>query len=211
MAVGRVSWFNEYHQLSILPLPARYRSARGMALCSLHSQIPRRRGPIGGARGRGFLRDSPPLGEQVWALHRPALAALSTKGSSALASRRDVRIDRRTTDVACLLLATLSDTFLSRVALQLEVLALRQQLATMKRSSSRPSLRSADRLFCLLLSWLWPACQTPMCRTTLCPSHHMGADNHARLSHKRWTTQIRLVTDWHVRVGHFERLLDNEW
>ncbi len=30
--------------------------------------------------------------------------------------------------------------------------------------------------------------QTPMWRITLCPSHHMGAGNHARLSHKRWTT-----------------------
>ncbi len=27
------------------------------------------------------------------------------------------------------------------------------------------------------------------------PSHHMGAGNHARLSHKRWTTQIRLVKE----------------
>lgn len=25
------------------------------------------------------------------------------------------------------------------------------------------------------------------------PRHHMGAGNHARLSHKRWTTQIWLV------------------
>ena len=47
--------------------------------------------------------------------------------------------------IAFLLLATLRDTFRSRVALQLEVLALRQQLATMKRSASRSSLRSADR------------------------------------------------------------------
>ncbi len=37
------------------------------------------------------------------------------------------------------------------------------------------------------------SCQAPMCRTTLCPSPHMGAGNHARLSHNRWTTQIRLV------------------
>ncbi len=27
------------------------------------------------------------------------------------------------------------------------------------------------------------------------PSHHMGAGNHARLSHKKWTTQIRLVKE----------------
>ena len=59
--------------------------------------------------------------------------------------------------IACLLLATLRDTLRSRVALQLEVLALRQQLATMRRSSSRPSLHSVDRLFWVLLSRLWPA------------------------------------------------------
>ena len=59
--------------------------------------------------------------------------------------------------IACLLLATLRDTLRSRIALQLEILTLRQQLATMKRSSSRSSLRSADRLFWVLLSRLWPA------------------------------------------------------
>ena len=59
--------------------------------------------------------------------------------------------------IALLLLATLRDTLRRRVALQLEVLALRQQLATMKRISSRSSLRSADRLFWVLLSRHWPA------------------------------------------------------
>ncbi len=58
--------------------------------------------------------------------------------------------------IAFLLLAILRDTLRRRVALQLEVLALRQQLATLKRSSSRPLLRSADRLFWVLLSRLWP-------------------------------------------------------
>ena len=64
--------------------------------------------------------------------------------------------------IALLLLATLRDTLRSRVALQLEALALRQQLATMKRSSSRPSLRSVDRLFWVLLSRLWPAWRTTL-------------------------------------------------
>ncbi len=59
--------------------------------------------------------------------------------------------------IAFLLLATLRDTLRRRVALQLEVLALRQYRATMKRSSSRSSLRSSDRLFWVLLSRLWPA------------------------------------------------------
>ncbi len=46
------------------------------------------------------------------------------------------------------------------------------------------------------------SCQTPMCRTTLSPSHHMGAGNHARLSHKRWITRIRLVKGESYPVRH---------
>ncbi len=53
-----------------------------------------------------------------------------------------------------LLFATLRDTFRRRVALQLELLAQRQQLAVLTRKTARPCLRSADRLFwVLLLSW----------------------------------------------------------
>ena len=43
--------------------------------------------------------------------------------------------------IALLPLSALRDTFRSRAALQLELFALRHQLATMKRKSSRPSLR----------------------------------------------------------------------
>ena len=55
-----------------------------------------------------------------------------------------------------LLFATLRDTFRRRAALQLELLAQRQQLAVLKRKTARPCLRSADRLFWVLLSRLWP-------------------------------------------------------
>jgi transposase InsO family protein len=59
--------------------------------------------------------------------------------------------------IVYLLLSELRDTFRSRVALQLELMALRHQLTTMKRKSPRPLLRRADRLFWVLLSRLWSA------------------------------------------------------
>ncbi len=46
--------------------------------------------------------------------------------------------------------------------LALENLALRQQLAIMKRSSKRPRLRNLDRLFWILLSRLWRNWQEPL-------------------------------------------------
>ncbi len=59
--------------------------------------------------------------------------------------------------IVYLLLSELRDTFRSRVALQLGLMALRHQLTTMKRTSPRPLPRRADRLFWVLLSRLWPA------------------------------------------------------
>ena len=47
------------------------------------------------------------------------------------------------------------EAFLSRAALHLENLALRQQLAALDRKGSRPSLRMADRLFWVVRSRLW--------------------------------------------------------
>jgi len=47
------------------------------------------------------------------------------------------------------------EAFLSRAALHLENLALRQQLAGVHRKSSRPSLCTADRLFWVVLSRMW--------------------------------------------------------
>ena len=59
--------------------------------------------------------------------------------------------------IVLLPLSALRDTFRSRAALQLELFALRHQLATMKRTSSRPSLRPLDRLVWVLLFRLLPA------------------------------------------------------
>ena len=53
-------------------------------------------------------------------------------------------------------LAMVREAFLSRAALHLENLALRQQLAALDRKRARPSLRMTDRLFWVVLSRLWP-------------------------------------------------------
>ena len=53
-------------------------------------------------------------------------------------------------------LFVLRDTFRGRAALQLELLALRHQLATLERTSPRPSLRPADRLLWMILSRILP-------------------------------------------------------
>ena len=55
-----------------------------------------------------------------------------------------------------ILLATLRETFLSRTSLHLENLALRQQVAVLKRERRRPWFQTLDRLFWVILSRLWP-------------------------------------------------------
>ena len=55
-----------------------------------------------------------------------------------------------------LLLSALRDSFRGRAALQLELIALQHQLATMKGTSPRPSLRPTDRLLWVLFSRLLP-------------------------------------------------------
>ena len=53
-------------------------------------------------------------------------------------------------------LTIVREAFLSRAALHTEILALRQQVAILKRERPRPSLRMVDRLFWVILSRLWP-------------------------------------------------------
>ena len=49
-----------------------------------------------------------------------------------------------------ILVATLREIFLSRASLHLENLALRQQVAILKREKRRPWFQTLDRLF-----WVW--------------------------------------------------------
>jgi putative transposase len=53
------------------------------------------------------------------------------------------------------LLGALRSALRSHAALALENLALRQQLANLRRTSSRPRLRNSDRAFWLILSRVW--------------------------------------------------------
>ena len=53
-------------------------------------------------------------------------------------------------------LTVFREIFVGRAALHTEILALRQQVAVLKRNKPRPSLRVADRVFWVLLSCLWP-------------------------------------------------------
>ena len=55
-----------------------------------------------------------------------------------------------------IVLAIVREAFLSRAVLHTEILALRQQVAVLKRQRPRPSLRMADRVFWVILSRLWP-------------------------------------------------------
>jgi hypothetical protein len=53
------------------------------------------------------------------------------------------------------LLRALRSAFRTRAELALESLALRQQLANLRRTLGRPRIRMADRAFWLVLSRLW--------------------------------------------------------
>jgi len=52
-------------------------------------------------------------------------------------------------------LSTLFSVFRSRAALQMEILALRHQIGVLRRSSKRPNLTVADRVFWAWLSGVW--------------------------------------------------------
>jgi putative transposase len=61
--------------------------------------------------------------------------------------------------VIVILLASIATWFRSRLALQMELIALRHQVAVYKQSISRPRLRPSDRLLWVWLSRLWPGWQ----------------------------------------------------
>jgi hypothetical protein len=90
--------------------------------------------------------------------------------------------------VPLLVLGTTS-TFKSRAALQLENLALRHQLAMLRRSIKRPKLNSADRLFWAWLSQVW--CDWRSCLLIVRPETVIG-----------WHRQgFRLFWTWKTRRG----------
>jgi hypothetical protein len=82
-----------------------------------------------------------------------------------------------------------TSTFKSRAALQLENLALRHQLAVLRRSVKRPKLNSADRLFWAWLSQVWSDWRS--CLLIVQPETVIG-----------WHRQgFRLFWTWKIRRG----------
>ena len=61
--------------------------------------------------------------------------------------------------VVSILLTSVLDWFRSRLSMQMELIALRHQVAVYKQSLSRPKLRPTDRLLWVWLSRLWPGWQ----------------------------------------------------
>ena len=62
-------------------------------------------------------------------------------------------------------LAALRVFFQSRADTSLEILALRQQVAVLKRQRPRPSLHTGDRLFWSILRRFWPRWADPNSET----------------------------------------------
>jgi len=61
--------------------------------------------------------------------------------------------------VVSILLTSVLDGFRSRLAMQMELIALRHQVEVYQQSISRPKLQPADRLLWVWLSRLWPGWQ----------------------------------------------------
>jgi hypothetical protein len=61
--------------------------------------------------------------------------------------------------IVAILIASLLTWFRSRLSMQMELIALRHQVAVYKQSLSRPKLQSADRWLWVWLSRLWPGWQ----------------------------------------------------
>jgi putative transposase len=61
--------------------------------------------------------------------------------------------------IISVLLASTTTWFRSRLSMQIELIALRHQVAVYKQSISRPKLRLTDRLLWVWLSRLWPSWQ----------------------------------------------------
>lgn len=88
--------------------------------------------------------------------------------------------------IVSVLLASLTTWFRSRLSMQMELIALRHQVAVYKQSVPRPKLRPTDRLLWVWLSRLWPGWQDALAfvqpRTVIAWQHKRFRDHWRRLS-----------------------------
>ncbi len=90
-------------------------------------------------------------------------------------------------------LTILREAIPSRTALHTEILALRQQVAVLKRERSRPSLRMVDRVFRVVLSRLWRAGTCPPRCLLCCRTGPLAL----RSNWDEWKgTLFRIPADW---------------
>ena len=83
-------------------------------------------------------------------------------------------------------------TLLSRRALALENLALRQQLATYARTQRRPRLKPEERVFWVALSRVWQSWRSPL----LIVKPATVVDWHRRAFRRYWRWRCRRPAGW---------------
>ncbi len=81
----------------------------------------------------------------------------TSSAEEALAFQPTAATVRSMQTVIVILVAFVRAIVLSRAGLQLENIALRQQVAVLRRDRPRPQLRPLDRLFWVYLFRLWPS------------------------------------------------------
>jgi transposase InsO family protein len=90
--------------------------------------------------------------------------------------------------VVSVLLASIATWFRSRLSVQLEIIALRHQVAVYQQTISRPRLRTSDRVLWVWLSRLWPGWQQAVAfvqpRTVIVWQQQRFRDHWRRLSQR---------------------------
>src|SRR5215510_9409082 len=88
--------------------------------------------------------------------------------------------------IVSILLASIGTWFRSRVSMQIEIVALRHQIAVYKQTIARPRLRPSDRWLWAWLSRLWPGWQDALAfvqpRTVITWQQQRFRDHGRRLS-----------------------------
>jgi hypothetical protein len=111
-------------------------------------------------------------------------------------------------DLLYALLATARSSLKSQRELALENLALRQQLAILKRTSKRPKLTNADRALWVALSRLWPDWQNALIlvKPETVIGWHRRSASHPRRVAQAWLRSLR--SD---RVAVYARASSRYW
>jgi putative transposase len=129
-----------------------------------------------------------------------------------LRSTSKLRYQRRMTDILRLLLSTILCLFRARRSLLLENLALRQQLAVLKRKHPRPRLEMFDKVFWVIARRFWSRWQQALIVVTpetVLRWHRAGFRLHWRLISRVWKPIGRRQTPKQLRELIFLMVAEN--